>query len=235
MMYQIVILAGGLGSRLGKLTIKTPKALIKINKKPFIDYQLKYLSNQGFKNVLICVGYLGYKIKKYVGNGKKFKLNIKFSTENSKLLGTAGCIRKAKSLLDENFFIIYGDTFLPVNFKNIQKNFKKKNSNAMITILKNNNNLDKSNVYLNGNKILYKKNSKLKKMNYVEYGASIFNKKLFLQKKYKKYNDLSDLFNVLSKKSKLDYLIVKKRFYEIGSVIGLKETKKYLSSKKHKL
>ena len=157
MMYQIVILAGGLGSRLGKLTKKNPKALIKINKKPFIYYQLKYLSKQGFKNVLICVGYLGDRIKKYVGNGKKFNLNIDYSVENKKLLGTAGCIRKASPILEDNFFIIYGDTFLPINFKNIQKFFKKKNSNAMITIFKNKNNLDKSNVSLIGKKILYKK------------------------------------------------------------------------------
>ena len=69
-MYQIVIIAGGLGSRLGKLTQKTPKALIKIDKKPFIYYQLNQLSKQGFKKVVICVGYLGDKIKKYVGSGK---------------------------------------------------------------------------------------------------------------------------------------------------------------------
>ena len=235
MMYQIVILAGGLGSRLGKLTKKNPKALIKINKKPFIYYQLKYLSKQGFKNVLICVGYLGDRIKKYVGNGKKFNLNIDYSVENKKLLGTAGCIRKASTILEDNFFIIYGDTFLPINFKNIQKFFKKKNSNAMITIFKNKNNLDKSNVSLIGKKILYKKNSKLKKMNYIEYGVSIFSKKLILQKKYKNYSDLSDLFHILSKKSKLDYFIIKKRFYEIGSVIGLKQTKKFLSSQKFRL
>jgi CTP:phosphocholine cytidylyltransferase-like protein len=120
-MYQVVIIAGGLGSRLGKLTQKTAKALIKIDKKPFIHYQLNQLSKQGFKKVVICVGYLGDKIKKYVGNGKKFNLNIQYSHDNKKLLGTAGCIRKAIPLLEDNFFVTYGDTYLPVNFKNIQK------------------------------------------------------------------------------------------------------------------
>lgn len=228
-MFQIVILAGGLGSRLGKLTNKIPKALIKIKGKPFIHYQLKQLSKQGFKRVLICDGYFGYKIKKYIGKGNKFNLNVQYSSENKKLLGTAGCIRKAFSLLEENFFIIYGDTYLPVNFKKIEKFFKQKKGSTLITIYKNKNKLDHSNVYFKGKTILYKKNSKLKKMNYIEYGVSVFKKEVFSDPKLKKFTDLSDIFHALSKKGGLKYLIVKKRFYEIGSLHGLKETKNYLT------
>jgi NDP-sugar pyrophosphorylase family protein len=234
-MYQIVIIAGGLGSRLGKLTQKVPKALIKIDKKPFIYYQLNQLSKQGFKKVVICVGYLGDKIKKYVGSGKKFNLNIKYSHENKKLLGTAGCIRKAIPLLEDNFFVTYGDTYLPVNFKNIQKSFEKQNAKALITVYKNYNKLASSNVCFKGKNIFYQKNSKSKKMNFIEYGVSIFSKEIFIESKFKNLSDLSDMLSFLSKIKKLKHHVVKKRFYEIGSNAGLKETKNYLKYSIQKL
>ena len=235
MMYQIVIIAGGLGSRLGKLTQKTPKALIKIDKKPFIYYQLNQLSKQGFKKVVICVGYLGDKIKKYVGNGKKFNLNIKYSHENKKLLGTAGCIRKAIPSLEDNFFVTYGDTYLPVNFKNIQKSFEKQNAKALIAVYKNDNKLGSSNVCFKGKNIFYQKNSKSKKMNFIEYGVSVFSKEIFTESKFKNLSDLSDMLSLLSKRKKLKHYVVKKRFYEIGSNVGLKETKNYLRYSLQKL
>ena len=229
MIYPVVILAGGIGSRLGKLTRKTPKALVKINGKPFIYYQLKLLRKKGIKEVILCIGYLGDQIKKYVGNGKKFNLNIKYSHEK-KLLGTGGAVKNAFSLIKKNFFIMYGDTYLPINFIKIKNRYIKLKSKALITIYKNKKNLDKSNVYFNGKNIFYNKKNYLKKMKYVEYGVSIFNKEIFKFFRKKKKFDLSDLFCFLSKKKLLDYYLIKKRFYEIGSISGLKDSKKYLKS-----
>lgn len=231
MMYPIVILAGGIGSRLGLLTKKTPKALIRIENKPFIHYQLKQLSKQGFNEVLICAGYLSRQIKKFAGIGKKFNLKIKYSIEKKKLLGTAGAIRKALPLLNDNFFIIYGDTYLPIKFKNLQKIYIKKKAKALITIYKNKNKLDKSNVCFKKKNIYYEKNSNKKNMNYIEYGVSILNKSIFNYKNLKKISDLSEVFNYLSKKKILKYAIVRKRFYEIGSVSGLLQTKKFFTKK----
>jgi NDP-sugar pyrophosphorylase family protein len=230
-MYPIVILAGGIGSRLGLLTKKTPKALIRIENKPFIHYQLKQLSKQGFNEVLICAGYLSRQIKKFAGIGKKFNLKIKYSIEKKKLLGTAGAIRKALPLLNDNFFIIYGDTYLPIKFKNLQKIYIKKKAKALITIYKNKNKLDKSNVCFKKKNIYYEKNSNKKNMNYIEYGVSILNKSIFNYKNLKKISDLSEVFNYLSKKKILKYAIVRKRFYEIGSVSGLLQTKKFFTKK----
>lgn len=229
MIYPVVILAGGIGSRLGKLTRKTPKALVKINGKPFIYYQLKLLRKKRIKEVILCIGHLGDQIKKYVGNGKKFNLNIKYSHEK-KLLGTGGAVKNAFSLIKKDFFIMYGDTYLPINFIKIKNKYIKLKSKALITIYKNKKNLDKSNVYFNGKNIFYNKKNYLKKMKYVEYGVSIFNKEIFKFFRKKKKFDLSDLFCFLSKKKLLDYYLIKKRFYEIGSISGLKDSKKYLKS-----
>jgi NDP-sugar pyrophosphorylase family protein len=229
MIYPVVILAGGIGSRLGRLTKKTPKALIKVNGKPFIHYQLTLLSKQGIKKIILCIGHLGNKIKKFVGDGKKFNLEVKYSYEK-KLLGTGGAIKNAFSLIKKNFFIMYGDTYLPINFINVQNRYKRLKSNPLITVYKNQNNLDKSNVFFNGKRIVYDKKNYLKKMKYIEYGLSIFNKKIFKYFSKKKKFDLSDVFYFLSKKKLLNYYIVKKRFYEIGSISGLKDSKKYLKS-----
>ena len=167
MIYPVVILAGGIGSRLGKLTKKTPKALIEVNGKPFIHYQLKLLSKQGIKEVILCIGYLGSKIQRFVGDGKKFNLDVKYSYEK-KLLGTGGAVKNAFPLIKKNFFIMYGDTYLSTNFINIQNKYKRLKSNALVTIYKNQNNLDKSNVFFNGKSIIY--NKKIPKSKYALAG-----------------------------------------------------------------
>ena len=154
-------------------------------------------------------------------------LNIQKSNDNKKLLGTAGCIRKAIPLLEDNFFVTYGDTYLPVNFKNIQKSFEKQNAKALIAVYKNNNKFGSSNVCFEGKNIFYKKNSKSKKMNFIEYGVSVFSKEIFNESKFKNLSDLSDIISLLSKRKKLKHYVVKKRFYEIGSIVGLRETKNY--------
>jgi MurNAc alpha-1-phosphate uridylyltransferase len=227
MMYPVIILAGGIGSRLGKLTHKIPKSLVKINKKPFIYYQLKLLSNQGVKKVIICIGHFGDQIKKYVGDGKRFNLRVIYSCEKN-LLGTGGAVKNALSFIKGSFFVIYGDTYLPINFINIQNEYIKLKSSALITIYKNNNNFDRSNVFLKGNNIIYNKKNYSKKMKYIEYGLSILSKSIFKYFSNKKKIDLANLYYLLSKKKLLDFYIVKKRFYEIGSIQGLTDSKKYL-------
>ena len=125
---------------------------------------------------------------------------------------------------------MYGDTYLPINFIKIKNKYIKLKSKALINIYKNKKNLDKSNVYFNGKNILYNKKNYLKKMKYIEYGVSIFNKEIFKFFEKRKKFDLSDLFYFLSKKKLLNYYLIKKRFYEIGSISGLKDSKKYLKS-----
>ena len=121
---QCIILSGGLATRMRPLTQSIPKSLIPINNRPFIDYQLEYLSCQGITDVLLCIGHLGYMIKDYLGNSK-YNLSIDYSNEGENLLGTAGAIRLAfdQNKLQNNFFIMYGDSFLPINFKSVYDSF----------------------------------------------------------------------------------------------------------------
>ncbi len=222
--YDVIILSGGKGTRVSNYTNKLPKCLIQVKGKPFLFYQLKYLNKYKFKNVIVSTCYMSYKIKDYVKNNINF-LNVKI-VDDIKPLGTGGAIVKSLKYMKKNFFIIYGDSYL--NF-NLNKMINKK-STAIMAIYKNNNKYDKSNVKFNDKDIIYdKNNSSNKKFDYIDYGVSYVNRKIFENLPKNKKFDLSIIFQNISKKKKLYGYAVAKRFYEIGSYKGIKDFKKYLS------
>ena len=224
MQLPLAILAGGLGKRLEEKTLNTPKALIDVFGKPFISRQLNYLQKQGFNKIVICTGYLGYKIKKYVGDGTDYGLNIKYSDDGDQLLGTGGAIKKALKFMSEDFFILYGDSFLPVNFSLVEKAFFDEGKPALMTVLKNIGQWDKSNAYFKNKLVYYNKKELKNDMNYIDYGLSVVNNSIFKNFVDRKKFDLSDVFEKLSRDKLLAGHEVKERFYEIGSVNGLDET-----------
>lgn len=229
-MLQIVILAGGFAKRLKPITEKIPKALIEVADKPFIFHQLEYLHKEGIRKVVLCVGYLNEMIKKEVGDGSKFGIEITYSYDGENLLGTGGAIKKALPLLDENFYVLYGDSFLPIRFKPIEDFYFKSKMPALMTIMLNENKWDKSNtIYQNGLILEYNKKESKSSMNFIDYGLSILSKSLFDRFAEKVYFDLADLYHELSIQNQLAGFQVYDRFYEIGSHQGLKETKLYLS------
>ena len=118
-MLPVVILAGGLATRMMPITEKIPKSLIEVAGKPFIIHQLEYLKAQGVGKIVICLGHFGEMIQALVGDGSRFGLNIEYSFDGALLLGTGGAIKKSLHLLPKDFFVVYGDSFLPINYKNI--------------------------------------------------------------------------------------------------------------------
>ena len=233
MMYPVVILAGGLATRLRPITDSMPKAMVPVNGKPFIDYQLCYLKKQGIEKVVLCLGYLGYLIEDYVGAGEKYGLNIQYSYDGDQYLGTGGAIIKALNLLGENFFILYGDTFLPINFKLAQDAFESSNLQVLMTVFKNNNQLDKSNVkFITNGLIEYNKNNPGLDMNYIDYGLSLAASKVFENFSAYQPIDLSDIYFNLSHNHEIMGFEVIKPFYEIGTIKGLELTSHFLSELK---
>ena len=178
--FPVVILAGGLGTRLGDISKKVPKSMVLLDKKPFLHYQLKYLNLQGVKRVIICSGYLGEQIEEFFGNGAKYNLEIIYSTEGDQKLGTGGALLNAKNLLPDYFFLMYGDSFLPINFQDVQSFFLENSCLALMTVMNNANKWDKSNVVLRQNNLIFydKFNTDLE-MNYIDYGLSLLSKKAF--------------------------------------------------------
>jgi len=114
---QVVILAGGKGTRLRPITYQVPKPMVPIHGKPFLQYQLELIKSLGINEVLLLVGYLGKQIEEYFGGGPKFGLNIEYSYENNPL-GTGGALKNAEEKLAEKFLLLNGDTFLPMDYEN---------------------------------------------------------------------------------------------------------------------
>lgn len=230
-MLPVAILAGGLATRLRPITEKIPKALIELAGKPFIFHQLEYLRNEGIRKVVLCLGYLCEMIQEEVGDGSKFDLDITYSYDGDFLLGTGGSIKKALPLLDENFYVLYGDSFLPIHFKPVEDFFLESKKPALMTIILNENKWDKSNVVCKDGLILeYNKKESTPDMKFIDYGLGILSKSLFDIYKESEIFDLADIYHRLSIKGHLAGFEVNERFYEIGSHQGIKETELYLSA-----
>ena len=225
-----MILAGGLATRMKPITEKIPKSLIELKGKPFIIHQLSYIKSQGIQKIVLCIGHLGHMIQSLIGNGEALGLDIQYSLDGDKLLGTGGAIKKCLPLLKEDFFVLYGDSFLPINYKNVEEAYVLSKKNALITIVKNNNQWDKSNVEFESGKLIeYNKHHPNQRMHYIDYGLSVLNQSIFNAYHENEPFDLSDLYHKLSLHQHLAGFETFERFYEIGSQDGLKETEDYLS------
>tara|TARA_B110000503_G_C7168775_1_gene423245 strand:+ start:1113 stop:1826 length:714 start_codon:yes stop_codon:yes gene_type:complete len=234
-MLPIAILAGGLATRLHPITENRPKSLINIAGKPFIAHQLEYLSKQGFSNVVLCLGFLGEKICEFVGDGSRWRLNVMYSQDGPNLLDTGGAIKKALPLLGDEFFILYGDSYLPINFFDIEKFYKASSQRGLMTIYRNGDKLDTNNVdFEDGQIIEYNKELCRPGMTHIDYGLGLIHRSVF-----DAYNDnhrfsLSQVYNDLSLAGDLYGYEIFQRFYEIGSRQGIIDTNAFLSNKELK-
>jgi hypothetical protein len=234
-MFSIVILAGGLATRLRPITEKIPKSLIEINGEPFVYHQLELLEKKGFKNIHFCLGFLGEQVEKVVKESEYFKrLSISFSYDGNTLLGTGGTIRKIINQLPEYFFVTYGDSYLDIDFNDIQEIFesKKQNYNSLMTVYKNKDLFDTSNViFENGLIELYSKLRKNSRMAHIDYGIGILSNKSMDIYDNNIIFDLGELYENLSLKRELYGYEVFLRFYEIGSLQGIEDLSNYLKLK----
>lgn len=231
-MFQVVILAGGLATRLRPITERLPKSLIKIDGTPFIFYQLDYLRKQNIKSVVLCVGYLGEMIKNVVGNGKNWGMQIDYSFDGEVLLGTGGSLKRALPLLGNDFFVMYGDSFLPINFSDVQNAYIASGKLGLMTVLKNRNQWDKSNVeFCNGKIIEYNKEKIRKQMQHIDFGLGLLHSSVLTRYPVNQKFDLSIVYNELSLAGNLAGFEMFERFYEIGSRQGIQDLKVYFLGK----
>jgi N-acetyl-alpha-D-muramate 1-phosphate uridylyltransferase len=229
--FPVAILAGGLATRLGKLARNIPKSLLTVAGKPFLAHQLALLRDQGIKRVVLCVGHLGKKIQSRFGDGADFGLELEYSYDGPNLIGTGGAVRKALSLLGEQFFVMYGDSYLPIDFHPVAAAFWQSEKSALMTVLRNENRWDTSNVRFENGKLLeYSKQHRTASMHYIDYGLSIFSERAFTGTP--QAFDLSKLVGRLVAQQEMEGYEVQTRFYEIGSPGGLAELEKLLTSQK---
>ena len=132
---DIIILAGGLGTRLKNVVNEVPKVMAPVEGKPFLEYTLEYLNKFDINNVILAVGYKHELIKKYFKDKYK-KLNIKYSIETEPL-GTGGAIKKAMNYSnEEDIIVINGDIIIKINYNDFYLEHKNKKENNMIAVKK---------------------------------------------------------------------------------------------------
>jgi NDP-sugar pyrophosphorylase family protein len=228
--HPIIILAGGLATRLRPITESVPKALVEVAGRTFLEHQIDLLKRNTIDEVILCVGYLGEKIEQRYGDGKALGVRIKYSYDGPKLLGTGGAIKKALRLLPDAFFVLYGDSYLPVDYQAVAAAFEQTRKPALMTVFANADAWDTSNVWFDHGCIrLYSKREKLLEMRHIDYGLMICTRAIFDDYPDNVSFDLADTLEKLSRNGKLAGFEVNQRFYEIGSPPGLAELKRLLS------
>ena len=228
MSLPVAILAGGLATRLRPITQKIPKSLVDVAGKPFVVRQLEYLRQQGINRVVLCLGYLGEQVEAVVGDGSAFGLEVRYSWDGPRLLGTGGALRQALPLLGEQFFVFYGDSYLPIDFRAVERYFLAIDKPALMTVLKNGDRWDKSNVLLRDGRIVeYNKRTPRPEMAHIDYGLGVLSASVLENSPVNVPFDLADIYYELSLQGLLAGHEVFERFYEIGSHKGLVETIEY--------
>ncbi len=230
---QVAVLMGGLGTRLKNFTKECPKSLVKVGDRPFFDYQLDLLIAWGFSRFVFLIGYKADMIEEYYGDGSSRGISISYSYDGEKLLGTGGAVRSALHLLDDDFLLIYGDSFMDIDYAEMLYRYergKAAGARALMTVLRNNNRFDKSNVVMDGGRlVLYDKHNPSADMNYIDYGACMYERSLFEDYGENEAFDIATIQHELSVKGEMVAQIVTKRFYEIGSPASLEEFSGYVN------
>jgi len=223
---QAVILAGGLGTRLRPLTHQIPKVMVLIKEKPFLEYILELLKRNNLKKIVLCAGYLGEKIENYFGNGKKWGMDIKYSFEKEKgLLGTGGALKNAELLLENEFIVLYGDTFLNINYQDLISYFYKQGKLGVMAAFTNQSKTMLNNIEVNKkNEIINYDKKKEEKANCVDAGVLVFKKDILkLIPSNKKVSLEEEIFPILIQKKEMSAYSTNQRFYDIGTFEQLKQ------------
>jgi len=217
---QAVILAGGLGKRLKPLTEGIPKVMVSVNGKPFLLHLLQLLKSQGISDIVLCIGYLGQQVRDFFGNGEILGVNIRYSEEREKLLGTGGALKQAQSLLANYFLLINGDTYLPIDYADVEKAFLRRAKKALMVVYDNQEDTGtKNNVALDDNLMVkrYDKESLAPSLKYVEAGALVLRQEvLSLIKEGDSISLEEGFYATLIQQGELAAYVTKQRFYDIG-------------------
>ena len=227
---QVVILAGGLGTRMAAVSGTKPKALLEINGRPFLDYQVRWLERAGSTRLTFSIGHRGEQILKFL---KSFTSAIPIEAVlEPEPHGTGGALRFLydAGALDPQFLLLYGDSYLNVDLRAVWQTFLASDRSALMTVFRNHGQFDRSNARYHGGRVTFysKTSDDGAPLDYIDYGLSAFKASAvadFFKPGVKV--DLADYMTALSRAGDLEGFEVKERFYEVGSPAGLAEFERY--------
>jgi N-acetyl-alpha-D-muramate 1-phosphate uridylyltransferase len=223
----VCILAGGRGTRLGELASDTPKPLLEVAGEPFLAHQLRLLAAHGASRAVLCVGYRGEQIQSRIGTSCH-GVSIAYSHDGPELDGTLGAIRRALPLLGERFLVLYGDTYLRVDYRAASRAWHDSGLPALMVVLRNEGRWDASNAVFAHDRVLaYDKRAPTPEMRWIDYGlGGLTAAALELVDEHQ--SDLAPLYSELARRGELFGREAVERFYEIGTPAALRETDAFL-------
>jgi NDP-sugar pyrophosphorylase family protein len=227
--WPVAILAGGLAERLRPITETIPKALVTVAGQPFLTHQLRLLRSAGLRQIIICAGYLGEMIEAEFGDGASFDLRIDYSFDGPRLLGTGGALKRALPLLGRPFFVLYGDSYLPIDYRETARAFTIADKAALMTVYRNEGRWDASNVQFEAGRILrHNKKHPTPEMHHIDYGLGLLRPEALASWRENEPFDLAEVYRHFLSENQLTGHEVTERFYEIGSRQGLEELDAFL-------
>lgn len=224
---QVVILAGGLGTRLRPMTEQMPKPMVPVRGRPFLLNIVEHLVAQGFRDQLMLLGYKGEQVQEFFGDGSRFDAHISYAREQFPL-GTAGAIRNAFDQLESEFLLLYGDSFLPIDYRAVESAFRAVPCEGLVVGYDNTvadtgvrNNLA---VDANGYVLCYDKTKAAPDLKYVEAGVLCLKRELFAPLITGQVVSLeNELYPQLIARRTLRALVTRQRFFDIGTPGRLEE------------
>lgn len=207
---------------------ETPKPLMKVAGEPFLMHQLRLLAHHGARAVVLCVGYRGEQIQACIGE-ERFGIEIRYSFDAVPGQdGTLGAIKRAAPLLGERFLVLYGDTYLRIDYGAVARRWRESGLPAVMTVMRNEGRWDASNtVFRDGIVVCHDKRSFTPEMRWIDYGLGGLTTRA-LDRAPPGEDDLSMLYGDLAASGELLGFVATARFYEIGTPSALAETERFL-------
>jgi N-acetyl-alpha-D-muramate 1-phosphate uridylyltransferase len=232
MTLPVAILAGGLATRMQPVTSRIPKSLIDVGGEPFAVRQIELLREHDVIDITLLVGHLGELLADTLGDGSRWGVRLRYAFDGPRALGTGGAVRRALPGLGDPFLLLYGDSYLECDYAAIGRALAESDSDGLMTVYRNDDRLDRSNVLYDDGRILaYDKAHPTPEMRHIDYGLGVFRHAAFAPFEQEAAFDLVAVYQALLARHSLTGFEATHRFYEIGSVAGLAETRAHLAAK----
>jgi NDP-sugar pyrophosphorylase family protein len=202
--------------------------MVLVNGRPFLEYEIGLLKRSGISDLVLCVGHLGEKVERHFGDGSEWGVRVRYSYDGPKLLGPAGALKLAEPLLEEFFFVTYGDAYLRADYRSMMSALVDSGRLGVMAVLENHNEYGRSDVAVGGGRVV-RYDKKVGRMDWVNFGISALGKRALALIPTGRACGEEEFYGELIKREELLAFPVAERFYEIGTPASLKEFEGFIS------
>lgn len=226
---QCAILVGGLATRMRPMTDAVPKAMLDVAGRPFLEYSLALLKKNGVDDAVLCVGHLADPIQRHFGDGARFGLRLRYSDDGPAPMGTAGALKTAAPLLQDRFFVLDGDAYLPFDYRDVMAAFERSGREALMVVFENHDRYDKSNAAVDGDRVTaYDRSGRTTGLVHVHAGLSVLSRSVVERLPAGRPSAQDEMWADLIARGELAAYVAPRRFYEVGSPSGLEEFRRFI-------